>query len=73
MLVGPAAGRPALAGVSWHGTTRYGETESTRAGPTTEATEIRLAKKVELKIVYDNNAFDPELKTAWGFACYIDT
>jgi len=38
-----------------------------------QATEIGLAKKVELKTVYDNNAFDPQLKTAWGFACYIDT
>jgi len=63
----------ALAAALWHGTTRDGETESTRAGPTTEPTQIGLTKKVELKIVYDNNAFDPELKTAWGFACYIDT
>jgi 7,8-dihydropterin-6-yl-methyl-4-(beta-D-ribofuranosyl)aminobenzene 5'-phosphate synthase len=57
----------------WHSTTHEGERRSSLAGSRTEATEIGLAKKVELKIVYDNNAFDPELKTAWGFACYIDT
>jgi 7,8-dihydropterin-6-yl-methyl-4-(beta-D-ribofuranosyl)aminobenzene 5'-phosphate synthase len=62
-----------LAAALWHSTAPDGESRSTVAGPTTEATQIGLVKKVELKIVYDNNAFDPELKTAWGFACYIDT
>ncbi|NIV39962.1 MAG: MBL fold metallo-hydrolase, partial [Anaerolineae bacterium] len=25
-----------------------------------------------LTIVYDNNAYDPRLKTAWGFSCLIE-
>jgi 7,8-dihydropterin-6-yl-methyl-4-(beta-D-ribofuranosyl)aminobenzene 5'-phosphate synthase len=62
-----------LAAALWHSTTPEGESRNTLARLTTEATQIGLARKVELKIVYDNNAFDPELKTAWGFACYIDT
>jgi 7,8-dihydropterin-6-yl-methyl-4-(beta-D-ribofuranosyl)aminobenzene 5'-phosphate synthase len=56
-----------------HSPTHEGGSRSSLAGSRTEATEIGLAKKVELKIVYDNNAFDPELKTAYGFACYVDT
>jgi len=62
-----------VAAALWHSASPEGESRSTFAGSTTEATQIGLAKKVELKIVYDNNAFDPELKTAWGFGCYIDT
>jgi 7,8-dihydropterin-6-yl-methyl-4-(beta-D-ribofuranosyl)aminobenzene 5'-phosphate synthase len=57
----------------WHDATRDGENKSALAGAGMQSTEIGLAKKVELKIVYDNNAFDPQLETAWGFACYIDT
>ena len=62
-----------VAATLWHDATRDGENKSALAGAGMQATEIGLAEKVELKIAYDNNAFDPELKTAWGFACYIDT
>ena len=24
-------------------------------------------------VVYDNNAYDPTLRTAWGFACWVET
>jgi len=61
-----------VAAALWRSTTPEGE-RSILTGPTTEAAQIGLAKKLELKIVYDNNAFDPRLKTAWGFACYINT
>ena len=27
---------------------------------------------ITLTIVYDNNAFDTRLKTAWGFACLVE-
>jgi 7,8-dihydropterin-6-yl-methyl-4-(beta-D-ribofuranosyl)aminobenzene 5'-phosphate synthase len=30
------------------------------------------AESITVTILYDNNAFDPRLKTAWGFACLID-
>jgi 7,8-dihydropterin-6-yl-methyl-4-(beta-D-ribofuranosyl)aminobenzene 5'-phosphate synthase len=56
-----------------HSSIADGENRSRRSGPTVQPTKIGLAERVELKIVYDNNAFDPRLKTAWGFACYIDT
>jgi 7,8-dihydropterin-6-yl-methyl-4-(beta-D-ribofuranosyl)aminobenzene 5'-phosphate synthase len=28
---------------------------------------------VTLTIIYDNNAYNPELRTAWGFACLVET
>ncbi|MFH1875194.1 MAG: MBL fold metallo-hydrolase [Pseudomonadota bacterium] len=28
--------------------------------------------KIKITIVYDNNAYNPELTTAWGFACIIE-
>lgn len=28
---------------------------------------------VTMTVVYDNNAYDPRLKTAWGFGCLIET
>jgi 7,8-dihydropterin-6-yl-methyl-4-(beta-D-ribofuranosyl)aminobenzene 5'-phosphate synthase len=30
------------------------------------------AKMLTITIVYDNNAYDPRLKTAWGFSCLIE-
>jgi 7,8-dihydropterin-6-yl-methyl-4-(beta-D-ribofuranosyl)aminobenzene 5'-phosphate synthase len=30
------------------------------------------SKTLTLTIVYDNNAYDPRLKTAWGFSCLIE-
>ena len=29
-------------------------------------------KTLTITIVYDNNAYDPRLKTAWGFSCLIE-
>ncbi len=34
--------------------------------------EIMEPKTLTLTIVYDNNAYDPRLKTAWGFSCLIE-
>jgi len=28
---------------------------------------------VTLTVVYDNNPFDPRFRTAWGFACWVET
>jgi 7,8-dihydropterin-6-yl-methyl-4-(beta-D-ribofuranosyl)aminobenzene 5'-phosphate synthase len=33
--------------------------------------KIGMAEDVKLTIVYDNNACDGKLETAWGFGCYI--
>jgi len=33
--------------------------------------EMGMAGDVRLTIVYDNNAYDERLETAWGFSCYI--
>jgi 7,8-dihydropterin-6-yl-methyl-4-(beta-D-ribofuranosyl)aminobenzene 5'-phosphate synthase len=30
------------------------------------------SKTLNLTIVYDNNAYDPHLRTAWGFSCLIE-
>jgi 7,8-dihydropterin-6-yl-methyl-4-(beta-D-ribofuranosyl)aminobenzene 5'-phosphate synthase len=30
------------------------------------------SKTLTLTIIYDNNAYDPRLKTAWGFSCLIE-
>ena len=38
--------------------------------PTPHLVEVR---PVTLTIVYDNNAYDPRLRTAWGFACLVET
>lgn len=46
--------------------------EATRpSSPTFEATEA--IKTVTFTIVYDNNAYDPALRTDWGFACWVET
>jgi len=29
--------------------------------------------EVKLSVVYDNNEFDPKLKTGWGFSCVVET
>jgi 7,8-dihydropterin-6-yl-methyl-4-(beta-D-ribofuranosyl)aminobenzene 5'-phosphate synthase len=34
---------------------------------------VRARRPVTLTIVYDNNPFDARLKTAWGFACLVET
>ncbi len=33
----------------------------------------RGSSSVTVTIVYDNNAYDPRLQTAWGFSCLIET
>jgi len=35
--------------------------------------EIVEVRPVTLTIVYDNNPYDPRLRTAWGFACLVET
>jgi len=35
------------------------------------ATANRRAEDMKVTIVYDNNAYDPRLRTAWGFACWV--
>ena len=39
------------------------------AGPASAQTNERLT----LIIAYDNNAHNPDLQTAWGFACLVET
>jgi len=34
-------------------------------------TREELTEKMRLTVVYDNNAYDPRLRTAWGFACWL--
>lgn len=34
--------------------------------------EMEIAERVRITIVYDNNAYDERLVTAWGFSCYIN-
>jgi len=41
--------------------------EPTRALPTTEEEQT-----VEFTVVYDNNGYDPALRTAWGFSCWVE-
>ena len=33
---------------------------------------LRIAEKVGLTIVYDNNPYDERLRTAWGLGCYVN-
>ena len=46
------------------------ETPTPTCTPTPHPVEVR---PVTLTIVYDNNAYDPRLRTAWGFACLVET
>lgn len=62
-----------LGAALWRSTAPEVDRRGTLMDSTAGAAPIGLAKKLELKIVYDNNAFDLRLKTAWGFACYVDT
>lgn len=45
------------------------ETPTPTCTPTPHPVEVR---PVTLTIVYDNNAYDPRLRTAWGFACLVE-
>lgn len=46
---------------------------------TVAQTETRPTKRTERKdsvtitVVYDNNPYDPQLQTAWGFGCLVET
>jgi 7,8-dihydropterin-6-yl-methyl-4-(beta-D-ribofuranosyl)aminobenzene 5'-phosphate synthase len=40
---------------------------------TPETTGMIQTQPITLTIVYDNNPFDARLKTAWGFACVVET
>jgi 7,8-dihydropterin-6-yl-methyl-4-(beta-D-ribofuranosyl)aminobenzene 5'-phosphate synthase len=33
---------------------------------------MKAVKPMTITIVYDNNAYDPRLQTAWGFACLVE-
>ncbi len=35
--------------------------------------KVNHSKHVKLMVVYDNNAYDERLTTAWGFSCFIKT
>lgn len=37
----------------------------------TEKGQVNHSKQVKLIVVYDNNAYDERLTTAWGFSCFI--
>ena len=41
--------------------------------PAKEVNAMNKDPGVSITIVYDNNAHDPRLTTAWGFACVIET
>lgn len=38
-----------------------------------EPTPTEEVKVVTFTIAYDNNAYDPALRTAWGFSCLVET
>jgi len=40
--------------------------------PTATLEATAPVEPMALTVVYDNNAFDPRLQTAWGFACWIE-
>ena len=40
--------------------------------PTPEPTPTETAGRMKMTVVYDNNAYDPRLRTAWGFACLVE-
>jgi 7,8-dihydropterin-6-yl-methyl-4-(beta-D-ribofuranosyl)aminobenzene 5'-phosphate synthase len=41
--------------------------------PTSEEAEEEGAGPVKITVVYDNNAYDARLQTAWGFGCLVET
>lgn len=40
--------------------------------PLPESLPTRRSESVHFTVVYDNNDFDPTLRTAWGFGCLIE-
>ncbi len=41
--------------------------------PVPQPAPTERAETVTLTVVYDNNPFDPRFRTAWGFACWVET
>jgi len=48
------------------------ESPTSAPGPTLVATLAEGANPVKFTIVYDNNAYDERLRTAWGFSCWVE-
>jgi len=40
---------------------------------TPQPTPTERAETVTLTVIYDNNPSDPRFRTAWGFACWVET
>jgi 7,8-dihydropterin-6-yl-methyl-4-(beta-D-ribofuranosyl)aminobenzene 5'-phosphate synthase len=40
--------------------------------PTPEPTSTKVAEKLTITILYDNNQYDERLETAWGFSCLVE-
>lgn len=40
--------------------------------PPPEPTPTEMIERITLSVVYDNNEYDPQLQTAWGFACLVE-
>lgn len=55
--------------ISWLNTPRYGGHIGNEKFLKLE--HIGSAGDAKLTIVYDNNPYDPRLRAAWGFACYM--
>jgi hypothetical protein len=53
------------------GMTRHGEYRGCTSSLPRPLIDIGSAGSTELTVLFDNNSYDPELKTAWGFSCYI--
>lgn len=49
--------------------------EPARAAPAmgSETETARGEERAVLTVLYDNNPYDPRLRTAWGFACLVET
>ena len=43
-----------------------------RPAATPAPTPIGISGTVTITVVYDNNAYDPRLRTAWGFSCLVE-
>ena len=71
----PMAGDLPIPG-EYHGHFRWDTVLDWRAGPVAPPSPATATPTPEpsltLTVVYDNNAYDPRLKAAWGFACLIE-
>lgn len=48
-------------------------TEKPPPAPREREKHASMSHPITLTVVYDNNPFDARLKTAWGFACLVET